>query len=226
MRKKDPIFWAAAAIFALACVITAVTREQLWFFLAIASYLLRPTLASLGVARRYVDERQMSLQYRSGNIAFAVMIVACVVLAVIQSAKGDHSWELFNTVIILGLAAKALFNVLLTKNYREAASRIIMAVGLLATLFVAAENGASLGGLIEASPFLAIVAIGWLSRKFPRTIGGVIIAAGILILFRILWDRFTLGQLTTALLICGPLFTAGACLFIPERETTTEEASQ
>jgi hypothetical protein len=59
------------------------------------------------------------------------MMVASVVLAVVQSRKGDHSWELFNIVIMLGLASKALFNVLLVKNYREGASRIIMAVGLL-----------------------------------------------------------------------------------------------
>lgn len=226
MRKKDPIFWAASAIFVASCVIAAVTREQLWFFLAIASYLLRPTLASLGVARRYVDERQMSLQYRSGNVAFAVMIVACVVLAVLQNAKGDPSWELFNIVIILGLAAKALFNVLLAKNYHEAASRIIMAVGLLATLFVAAENGATLGGLIEAAPWLAVVAIGGISRKYPRTIGGVIFAVAVVLLYFILWNRFTFGQITTALVICGPLFVAGGCLLMPEHDTLTEEVSQ
>ena len=115
----------------MAIVISAITRDRLWLFLMIASYLLRPTLASLGVARGYVDEREMSIQYRSGNIAFAVMIVASVFLAVVQSRKGDRSWDLFNIVIILGLVSKALFNVLLVRNYREAGSRIIMAVGLL-----------------------------------------------------------------------------------------------
>src|SRR3989339_1205800 len=109
MLKKDGIFWAATGIFVLAIVIFAITGEQLWLALMIASYLLRPTLASFGVVRRYVDERQMSIHYRSGNIAFAAMMITSVCLAVIQSSKDDPSWELFNILIIVGLATKALF---------------------------------------------------------------------------------------------------------------------
>ena len=213
MRKRDPIFWSATGIFVLAIVLASITQNDQWFFLMVASYLLRPTLASFGVGRRFTDERQMSIQYRSGNIAFAVMLAAAIVLAIVQRIKGDHSWELFNIVIIFGLAAKALFNVLLVKNYREAGARIIMAVGLLVTLFVAAENGVSLGGLIESAPWLAIVFVGWLSRKYPRTIGTImfVVAAGLLVI--ILYRGFTVGQFATALLVCVPLLVAGACLF-------------
>ncbi|MCX6542784.1 MAG: hypothetical protein NTV05_00010 [Acidobacteria bacterium] len=224
MRKKDPIFWVATGIFLVAIVIYATTRDQRWLFLMIASYLLRPTLASLGVARQYVDERQMSIHYRSGNIAFAVMIVASVVLAVVQSSKGDHSWELFNIVIILGLASKALFNVVLVKNYREAGSRIIMAVGLLMLLFVAMENGATIGGLVESSPSLLIVGIGWLARKFPKTIGSIVFAVTAILLFVILRRGLTLGQIATALMICVPLILAGACLFAPDRSHADSRA--
>jgi hypothetical protein len=224
MRKRDPIFWVATGIFLAAIVIYAITREQLWLSLMIASYLLRPTLASLGVARRYVDERQMSIHYRSGNIAFAVMIVASVVLAVVQSRKGDRSWELFNIVIILGLASKALFNVVLVKNYREAGSRIIMAVGLLVALFVAMENGATIGGLVESSPALLVVGLGWLARKFPKTVGSIVFAVTAFFLFVILSRGLRVGQFATALMICGPLFLAGACLFAPDRSDADSRA--
>lgn len=74
MIKRDPIFWWASAIFVLGLILFAVTQDQVWLALGIVSYLLRPTLASLVVAGEYVDERQMSLHYRSGNLAFAVMI--------------------------------------------------------------------------------------------------------------------------------------------------------
>ena len=217
MAKKDPIFWCASGIFVLAVAIAAITRNDLWLFLLIASYLLRPTLASLGLARRFVDERQMSIQYRSGNIAFAVMLGAAVVLAIVQRTKGDPSWELFNIVIVLGLTAKALFNVILVKNYREAGARIIMAVGLLVVLFVAAENGPTLAGLKEASPWLVIVLIGWLARRYPRTIGTLIFIVAAALLVLILRKGFTLGQITTAMVICIPLVLAGASLFAPER---------
>ncbi len=217
MPKKDAIFWWASGIFVAGLALAAVTQNDLWLFLLVASYLLRPTLASLGVARRLVDERQMSLQYRSGNIAFAVMLTAAIILAIYQRTHGDPNWDLFNIVIVLGLASKALFNLLLTKNYREAGSRIIMAVGLLATLFVAAENGVSVGALVEGAPFLVIVLIGWLSRRFPRTIGSLIFVVTAALLFVILNKGFTIGQLTTALVVCVPLTLAGISLFAHEK---------
>ena len=68
MLKKDPVFWWATGIFVLALGLFAATQNQFWLALMIGSYLLRPTLASLGVARSNVDERQMSIHYRSGNI--------------------------------------------------------------------------------------------------------------------------------------------------------------
>ena len=140
MMAKDKIFWAAAAIFILSIVLFATSGQQGWLFLLIGSYLLRPTLASLGVAGHGIDERQMTIQHRSGNIAFAVMVIASIVMSVIQAQKGDHSWELFNIVIALGIASKALFNVLLQKNYREAGARIIMAVGMMMMLFECLER--------------------------------------------------------------------------------------
>jgi hypothetical protein len=159
MRKKDHVFWTATAIFLLSLALAGITRNQLWLFLMVASYLLRPTLASFGIARRSTDERQMSIQYRSGNIAFAVMMATSIGLAIWLNAHDDKSWEMFNIVIMLGLATKALFNVLLQKNYREVGSRIIIAAGLLALLFVTAENGLSLNGLIEAVPWLDRMAL-------------------------------------------------------------------
>jgi hypothetical protein len=219
MGRKDPIFWAAAGICLVAIVISATTGNRLWLFLMIASYLLRPTLASLGVARRYVDEREMSIHYRSGNIAFAVMIIASVVLAVVQSRKGDRNWDLFNIIILFGLVSKALFNVLLVKNYREAGSRIIITVGLLEVLFVAAgvtSNGSQIDALVGASPGILMVGLGWLARRFPKPVGSIVFALTACFVFFILKRGLTLGQAVTAVMICGPLALAGACLFAPE----------
>lgn len=216
MLTKDRIFWIAAAIFLLSIILAAITQNQLWLFLMVASYLLRPTLASLGIARRHVDERQMAIQHRSGNIAFAVMITAAIILCVIQYNKGDHSWELFNIVIILGLAAKALFNVLLVKNYREAGIRIIMAVGMLVVLFVSVENGFSTHTIIESSPGLVIIAIGWIARKYPKPVSILLFTVTAALLVIILGKGFTIGQITTALLVGVPLILAGTCLLLPD----------
>jgi hypothetical protein len=223
MRNKDAIFWSAAAIFVLAIILFAVFQNQLWLFLMVGSYLLRPTLASLGVNRRKIDERQMSIHYRSGNIAFAVMIVGAIIMSAVQASKDDHSFELFNVLVIAGLAAKAVFNVILIKNYRQAASRIVMGVGLMWTLFASMEGGFSLGTIMESLPGLLIIAIGWAAPKFPRVVGVIIFALTAALMVLILHKGFTVGQVTTAILIGIPLGMAGWSLFLPDRYVADSE---
>ncbi len=100
MFKKDAIFWWATAIFIMALVLAGIFKNQLFLFLMVGSYLLRPTLASLGLAKNLVDERQMSIQYRSGNIAFVIMIIACIILAVNLCLK-DEMITVGNFLILL-----------------------------------------------------------------------------------------------------------------------------
>ena len=213
MLKKDPIFWWATGIFVLALGLFTATQSQDWLFLGIVSYLLRPTLASLGVAKRYVDERQLSLHYRSGNIGFAVTIIMCVIFAVKLGAEDNHDFELFAMTIIIGLAAKALFNVILVKNYQEAASKVIISAGLLIALFGSLDGGSFVGVLMQALPGLAIAGVGLLSRKYPRPVGIVVLVATALMLWVILGKGFTWGQIGTAVIIGIPLILAALCLF-------------
>lgn len=217
MLKKDPIFWMATSIFILGVVIFGLTQNQLWLFLLAGSYLLRPTLASLNIAKSLVDERQMSIQYRSGNIAFAVMIIGCIIMSVYESNKGDHSWEFFNAIVIVGLAAKALSNVFLIGNYRESGTKIIMGVGLMIVLFVFLSHGFSVGMLVESAPGWLIILVGWLAKKFPRTIGGVVLGITALLLVVILGKGFVIGQIITAVIITIPLVTAGVSLIVGDK---------
>jgi hypothetical protein len=223
MFKKDPIFWWAGGIFIMAILLFAVTGNQFWLTLMIGSYLLRPTLASLGVARRYVDERQMSIQHRSGNLAFAVMLIACIGMAVKFNADGNPAWEMFNMVIIIGLAAKGLSGVIFVKNPREGSVKIILTAGLLITLFSAMDGGSFWGALKQSVPGLAIVGIGFLARKFPRTIGGVILAVTAALIVVILRKGFTIPQIGTALIVSVPLTVAGVCLFAKDRDAVDNE---
>lgn len=218
MIKIDAVFWSALGIFAIAIALFAITGDQNWLLLMLMSYLLRPTLASLGMAKRMVDERQMLIHYRSGNIAFAAMMIAAVVVAAVRSAAGDPNAEYINIIIIVGISAKALFNVLLVKDYQKASRTIIIGVGLMALLFVVMSHGLSLETLAEGSPWLLVIAMGVLAKKFPRVIGSIIFLATTVLLFFILGKGFTLGQIATALLICAPLYIAGACLFIRPAE--------
>lgn len=226
MFKKDPIFWWAAGIFVLALVLMAATQDQFWLFLMIGSYLLRPTLASLGLARRYVDERQMSIQYRSGNIGFAAMIITCMILAIKLNADGNPEWEMFLVAIVVGLTARALFNVILVIRPRKAAPKVIIATGLLLTLFVfmeSVDSGLSLETFPRMASMLAIVGVGLLSKKFPRIAGGMtfVITAGLV--FVILKKGLTITQAGTALVVGLPLATAAAFLFTRDKSEPENE---
>jgi hypothetical protein len=59
--------------------------------------------------------------------------------------------------------------------------------------------------------------IGWLARRFPRTIGTLIFVVTVALGFVILKNGFRLGQVFTALVICIPLSLAGLSLFARER---------
>jgi hypothetical protein len=216
MFKQDPIFWWASSLFVLSLLLVVLTQNQLWLALMMGSYLLRPTLASLGVAKRFVDERQLSIHYRSSNIGFVVMLIACVFFAAKLGAEDNPTWEYFNMLILLGLATKALFNVVLVSSLREAATKIILTAGLLMTLFIGMESinrDISLNVLLNLLPGLTLIGLGLLSKQYPRAIGVVILLITVALEVAILGKGNGWGQIITGLVVGVPLVVAGVCLF-------------
>jgi hypothetical protein len=136
--------------------------------------------------------------------------------------EDNHDFELFAMAIIIGLAAKALFNVILVKNYREAASKIIISVGLLIALFSSFDADSFIEVLMQTIPGLAIAGVGLLSRKYPRPIGIVVLALTALLLVVILGKGLSWGQIATAVVIGIPLVLAALCLF--SRDKTDNDA--
>lgn len=225
MLKRDPIFWCATGIFILALVLFAISHNQFWLALMIGAYLLRPTLGSIGIAKKYVDERQMSLHHRSGNIAFAVTLIMCVIFLAKLELENNHDFELFAAAIIVGVATKALFNVVFAKNYREGASKIIVGAGLMIALFSVFDAGSPLGILMAVLPGLAIAGIGLLSRKYPRPFGILAFVAAFLMMFLVMTvGRHNTGTwwapIAVSVLIGVPLITAGVCLLIGDKSAS------
>ncbi|MEN8191829.1 MAG: hypothetical protein ABFS12_03365 [Bacteroidota bacterium] len=227
MFKKDPIFWWASGIFVLVLVLYAITQNDVILMLIVFSYLLRPTLASLGLAKKFVDERQISLNYRSSNIAFAVTIIACIFMSAKLRAENNDAAEMFFLVIILGIVAKALFNVLLTKNFREVAPKIIVSVGFFITLFKgigSIDHGIfSLNFFMNILPGLIIIGVGIASKYFPRTIGIIVLIIGIILEVKIFSRGFNWAQAGTALIVGVPLLAASWGL-LREPESLKEDA--
>ena len=228
MIKRDPIFWWASGIFILALVLFAITQVDTFLALIVLAYLLRPTLASLGLAKRYVDERQLSLSYRSGNIAFFVMMAACVFFAAKLRAENNHMGEMFYMVIVIGVVTKALFNVLLGRNFREVAPKIIISVGLLVALFSgmgSIKHGIFSGDfLMNVLPGLVVTGIGVLSRFYPRPAAGVILLTAIAFLSQRLSRDTSWATIGVILIIDVPLLVASWGLWRNPKIPVEEQA--
>lgn len=221
MRKRDPIFWTASAVFVLSLILAATLHESALLLMAF-SYLLRPTLHALGRARRYADERQITLQFRSGNIAFTVLVAGLMILAADRQLRHEPA-EPFVILLCLGLATKALANRLLGKDWRPTGIVIVMAVAAMMTLFGLLEEGLSFDGLMHSIPGLILAAIGATGFRYPRLAGILTAAAaGFAIYF---FHLYTLRQLPVFLLLAVPLLIAAVCLFFG-RETSEASLDQ
>jgi hypothetical protein len=218
MLKRDPIFWTASAIFVLSLVLAATVHE-IALLLMPFSYLLRPTLHALALARRYADERQLTDQYRSGHIAFTVVVTGLIVLAAERQINSEPA-DAYFALLCIGIAAKALANRMLGRDWRPIGITIVLSVAALMTLFGLIEEGLTFAGLMHSIPGLILAAVGVTGIRYPRAAGLLTaVAAAFAIYF---FKLYLLRQLPTFLLIVVPLFIASACLFFGRESASTE----
>lgn len=220
-RKRDPIFLAASAIFAVALVL-GIVFDNAFFLLMIAAYLLRPTLHSLGFFPKRIDERQMQIQYRAGNVAFTAMLIGNIALILSLMGEGNHLWESVLGVVLIALAVRALSGLLMVGDPAVAGVRIIITVGLFFMLFGIIEgfgSGFRAAGVAHVIPGLLVVGIGLGARRMPRVVA--VGLASLTLLFTAVMARPALMQRGgpnsgTALVfsvVVVPLLTAAVLLW-------------
>jgi hypothetical protein len=225
LRKRDSIFWVATGIFVASLVLARLGGDE-FLLLMVGSYLLRPTLHSLGFAKKLIDERQMQIQYRASNVAFATMVVGNVIVVLSLMAQGNHVSEMVLAVLLIGLAARAIAGLLMVGDLSLAGPRILIVTGLFLVLFGAVEEGLSLGTVLHAVPGLVVVGVGLAARKQPGPIALLLFAlvglATAVFAFRLLRDGRLpeWGAMVTWLFIAGPMLVAAECL----RRSRTQEA--
>jgi len=178
LGTRDPIFWSASAIFAVALALGMIVDNG-FFLLMIAAYLLRPTLHSLGFFRALIDERQMQIQCRAGNVAFVAMVLGNVALILSLMSQGNHLWESVLAVVLIGLAVRGLAGLLMVGDPALSGRRIIITVGLFFTLFGVVEGGVS-GAMAHIVPGLVVIAVGFAARRAPRpvAVGVAVLSVG------------------------------------------------
>jgi hypothetical protein len=217
MFKWDAISWWATGIFALSLALGGLVHGA-WLFLMAGAYLLRPTLNALGVAKRYADERQLQIQFHSGNIGFAVAMLAAAALGVKAQLEGRHIDE-YVFIMSFGLAAKAIVGLLMAADPRTTGVRIACAIGLLATLFTLLEGGTFVGIVVQALPGVIVMSIGLLGLRKP-------LASGILLALAAAFTAYFFGRrgilfvrMQGELLVTVPLAVAAVSMLRAARTT-------
>ena len=215
MNNRDSITWWATGIFVLSIASFIFTKNDSYLLMMVASYMLRPTLYALGFAVKQADERQLLIQYRSGNLALTVVILTIIIFIIKNRVEGKPSDDC-NVILIVALAARALSGIMLIKNYLETAVRITLSVGLLMMLFYFAENGFSLNTLVESIPAIIILALGVLGKKKPVISAIAFAVLAIVALVAIMFfarPGFTFYQVITALVVSMPLSSVAYCFY-------------
>ncbi|MFZ4620738.1 MAG: hypothetical protein ACOYNS_09275 [Bacteroidota bacterium] len=215
MNNRDSITWWASGIFVLSIALFVITNNDSFLLMMVGLYMLRPTLYAMGFAVKQADERQMLIQYRSGNLALTVVILTIMIFIVKNRMEGKPSDD-FNVVLIVALAARALTGILMIKNYLEAAVRITLGVGLLMILFYFAENGLSFNGLMESIPAMVILALGMVGKKKPYVSAvafAILTLVAMVVIMFFARPGFTFYQVITALVVSLPLGSVAYCFY-------------
>lgn len=217
LGKRDGIFWAATTICVVALALSAARGQQYLLLLA-AAYLLRPTVHSLGFAPKLIDERQLQIQYRASNVAFAALVLGNSVLFVHLMRIDDHTWEMVGALLMIALAVRALAGLLLVGDLAAAGQRILYAVGLLAALFSAMDAGLPVV-FVAVLPGIAIMGLGVASRRYPRVIAAAVGVVTVLFCAMMLPRALqqpsgpNWGTAVTFGLVLLPLIIAAFCLW-------------
>lgn len=218
MRKRDPIFYTACGLFA-AGIGLALAGQPIALLLVVAAYLLRPTLHAFELAPRFDDERQVQIHSRSGNVGFVAVMLAVVGFSIVRLARGEQPDEMY-LLLIIGLVARAVTNLVMRGDLRKAASIIVIVLGLILATFILLSEGLSLHSAIGLVVSGSIIALGLLARKYPRIVGLILTVAAF---GKIVWFhlyRFNSNSVPIWLLV-GCMLVAAICL-LSERTEESE----
>ena len=181
MIKRDRIFYSACGVF-LVGVFLAVMEYEFALLLIVGAYLLRPALHVFDLAGKHVDERQVQIYSRSGNVAFIVVMITAIGLALLRIADGETADE-FYALIGIGIAARAIVGLVMIGELRRTGVLIIITVGVITALFALASDGFSPPALFVSFLGLLLASMGFAARRFPRSVAVALTAIVLCVVF-------------------------------------------
>jgi hypothetical protein len=168
MFKWDLISWIAAVIFVISILLGAFV-DNVFLYLLIVPYMLRPTIMAFGGGKKFADERQRFLQYHSGNIALTVLIITIIIFAITDGMNGKPM-DNYNIMLAITVVTKALVGLILIGDFKAAGVRTGIYIALFYALF--ASFGAfkiifSFTFLLIISPAIVVAGVSLLGNRKP-----------------------------------------------------------
>jgi len=132
-------------------------------------------------------------------------------------SRGEPADELLQ-IIVMGLAARAITNLVMIGEYRKAGILILSAMGGFVALFLVAEAGLSPAALVGIIAGGLIIGFGQLARRYPLVAAGILIAAVVLVIAFFHMYEFRAMHSALWLLFVMPLAVAVTCLVLGRKE--------
>lgn len=206
----------AAVVYAAIVVVLAVAVHRGFYLALIALAFARPLLREVRVLADR-DEWQSLVSYRSSHIAFlAAMLIAGLIFMWTGIVEGGEPPYEVSLILLISLFVKFATLQLMGRTRERAGRAIAWLIGAGWVLFAAAY-GPSLGTLIGASPFLAVLVSAYLSTRWPRIAGAVIAVIGVGTLIAFVDLPLEYDRLVVPFLLSFPLLLSGALLVLGDR---------
>ena len=231
--EAKPRWWpipSAIISAAIALIGIGLTSLSWWFLLLVGAAALGPgILRELGWLNDQ-DEYQQQVAYRAGFHAYLVAgLVAFVLIAYVRSGERElEATDEFPTMfLVLMWFVWFLSSLISYWGIQKAAFRILLFFGCAWLLFAIASNvGSEWNGWASLllSPLLALpfFLLAWLSKRWPRVAGILLIATSIFLFqFFGIFQRdhlAVINQAFTLILFIGPLMANGVTLLFGKIE--------
>jgi len=217
MKRISSSMLKSLWLFVVVLVIMSGNGLSLWILIPVLIVLMALPLLRELTHKADADERQIFISHFSSHIALYVFI-ALTLFVMIHNYRvtGQHPGNQWYMVLLVPLIVKMIIS--LIQNYGAAAAGrwigyFFASVWLLFVLF---GHGLSVETLIEALPFILLIAIAWFSQRQPLICGLLYVALSLGSLFFFSgWIKMGIyGLILMYSLIPLPVFISGVALIL------------
>ena len=226
MKRISSSMLRSLWLFAVVLVIMLGNNLTLWILIPLLIILLALPLLRELTHKTDADERQIFISHFSSHIALYVFIALTLFVMVHNyQLTGQQPGNQWYMVLLVPMIVKMIISLIQNYGAATAGRWIGYFFASVWLLFVLFGHGFSVETLIEAIPFILLVAIAWFSKKQPLICGILYVALSISSLFFFSgWIKMGIyGLILMYSLIPLPVFISGTALILSSFKKEDEE---